>query len=493
MNEPESPPSIRMSSTSPVGQLRPIAAVKIAQVAALVLFAVLVPRLMGPDLYGQFAVILSVFTLWRMSCTIGGRYIFGRYVPKYSASGEPDRIRAVFMHVLGARALVVLVASPLLFLFLRRVLPGVSDLTLVASTGAFVATMLAGPMFNVYFGLNRLGLAMTSDPLGRFLLLMLLVLFGGTSDLERASLALIAAQSFVLMIGVVLARRFFRVDGSLFDLPSMVEHVGFGLVVYSANLLLRFPWRLGESALALSGVDSAEIAFFSVAVTATLAFTRILGSVTTVMIPSLGILQSSSDFASRDQSMGVALRYLLVAAFLYVPFIVAAAPQAVVLLLGDSFLDVLPHMYVLSAAVVAVPVLRTALAFAVVIGRVRLNLQLGVVAMATFGVVALFTIPRLGPVGASVAVATAIGAASVAGALQIRGAGVLREAKLPTQLALAAVCSLPMIVYGLRSLPAIFSAILFAGASVLLGTVQRAELATLLRESRLLPFRKRAS
>lgn len=482
-----------MSSTSPVGQLRPIAAVKIAQIAALVLFAVLVPRLMGPDLYGQFAVILSVFTLWRMSCTIGGRYIFGRYVPKYSASGEPDRIRAVFMHVLGARMLVVLVASPFLFLFLRRVLPEVSDLTLIASTGAFVATMLAGPMYNVYFGLNRLGLAMTSDPLGRFLLMVLLVLVGGTSDLERASVALITAQVCVLLIGLALARKLFRLDRSLFDLPSIVEHVGFGLVVYSANLLLRFPWRLGESALALYGVDSAEIAFFSVAVTATLAFTRILGSVTTVMIPSLGILQSSSDFASRDQSMGVALRYLLVAAFLYIPFVVVAAPPTVMLLLGESFLDVLPHLYVLSAAVIAVPVLRTALAFAVVIGRVRLNLQLGVVAMATFGVVAYTAIPRLGPVGAAVAVAAAIGAASIAGALQIRETGVLREAKLPIQLVLALVSGLPMVFYGLRPLPAICSAVLFAGASVLLGTVQRAELAILLRESRLLPFGRKAS
>ena len=483
---------IRMNPTGPVGQLRSVALLKGAQVVAGILFTVLVPRLMGPNLYGQFAVIISVFTLWRMSCTIGGRYIFGRFIPEYSSRGDSDRIREVFMHVLGARAIVVLVAAPLLFFFLRRVLPMASTTTLVASTLAFVVTMLAGPMYNVYFGLNRLGMSMTNDPIGRFLLLGLLVLIGGTSNLEMASVALLLANCCVLLVGLVLARGLITFDRRVFDLKSIVEHVSFGLVVYSANLLLRVPWRLGESALALAKTDSAEIAFFSVAVSATVAFTRLLGSATTLLIPSMSLRQASGDYEGRDRSMGIALRYLEVAACLFVPFVVAAGPKLVSVLLGDSYLGVVPHMYVLSIAVLGIPVLRTAVAFSVVVGRVGLNVQLGLVAVVVFGVAALALIPKYGAIGASVAVVASIMSSSIIGAMQIRKTGVLSEARVATQ-SMVAVASGAILLLGSFSLiTAIGAAAAYVGISLALKVIQPRELQQLLRESGLAFWARKA-
>ena len=476
MSDSDSSQTIRMNSDSLARQLRPVVLLKAAQFAGIALSGILIPRWMGPDLFGQFVVLFSLIMLWRTTCNIGGRYIFGRFVPQYASRGKPEEVRAVFMHVLSTRAAIALLGAPVLFWFLDRLLPDASRTTLIAGASTYVVALIAGPMFGVQFGLNRLGLSLVNDPARRFFFLILLVVLGGTASLERASLALLSAQVLVLMVGLVLARGLFTLRRSAFDLSSLWEHVRFGVVIYFASLLVRIPWHLGETALAFQEVDSAKIAYFGVAVAATGAVAKIMASATTLLIPSLSIQQEIGDLQARDQTLGLALKYLLVGAGLFACTVIAAAPFAIRALLGESYLGALPNLLILAVGVVALPLRSTALALAVVTGRVRLNVQLGVIALGVFGLAAVLLIPDFESRGASAALSISILITALVGALQIRNTGVPAEARIG-RLAIATVAAgLVLRLGGLSPLVAGLAAIVYVALLSALGVIRWGEL-----------------
>ena len=482
MTGPDSSQKIRMNRSGLARQSGPVAILKATQFAGVALAGILIPRWMGPALFGQFAVMFSLITLWRTACNIGGRYIFGRFIPKYASQGESGQIRAVFMHVLGTRVLIASIGAPLLFLALRRLLPGASLAALVAATCTYIAALIAGPLFGVQFGLNRLGLSMINDPMRRFLLLALIVLIGGTQSLERASYSLLLAQLLVLLVGLAAARQLFTLEKSVWDLSRIWEHLRFGIAMYAASLLVRVPWHLGESSLALLEVESADIAYFSVAVAAAGAYARLLVSVTTLLVPSLSLREAEEDSRGRDETLGIALRYLLVAAGLFVLVVIACAPAAIRLLLGEDFLGVVPNLLLISIGTVALPLRSSALAMGVARGRVWQNLQLGLVAVVVFGLVALALIPEFSSKGASAAVGISILCSGLTGAFQLRRTGVPREARLGRLVLASSVAALVVGVGGMNSVVAAIAAVVYLVLLSTLGVVRWTELRAFVSE-----------
>jgi O-antigen/teichoic acid export membrane protein len=418
-----------MNPASLVGQLPAIVLYKGVHVAGLVLFSVLAPRYLGAELFGRFAVILSLTTLWMTTSNLGARYVFGRFVPEYAASGTGERVSALFMQMVGSRLVVALLVVPLLVLFLGRALPEASVVTLAASGAGFVAMTLAAPMFSIFYGLNRLGTSMGRESFGRLALLALLVALGAEASLERATVAMLLMHATALVIGVWLCRDLFRFDAAAFAPREMLGHLRFGAAVFAANLLLRAPWRLGESALALADVARAEIAYFNIALSAAVAFTRLLGEATTLQIPSLSQRQAAGDGAGRDYGLGVALKFLNVTGVLFVLVVFAAGPWAVRTLWGVEFLGVVPNLLLVAPAALSQPFVRTALSLAVVEGRLRRNLALGASAVVAFVAAAWLLVPRFAAFGATAALLVASVASALVAILQLRGSGVLAVAR----------------------------------------------------------------
>ncbi len=468
--------AIRMCPAGLAVQLRMVAAARAAQLAGMAVFIVVAPRLMGPERFGELAVILSISGLWATASTLGGRYAFGRFMPGYVVRGAPTMARALFMHVLQFRLAVVVAAAPALFIFLRHLLPDASVMTLLASVAAFVLAAAASPMFNVLFGLNRLGASMTGQALDRALLLLMLVTLGGAASLERASLALLATNLLLLGVGVVLARDMFTLDRAAFHLPSALEHLRFGVAVFAANFLLRVPWRLGESALALGGVDSSEIAFFSIALSATVAFTGIVAGTATLLIPSVGVHQAAGDTGGRDHSLGLGLRYLTIGSVLFVLAALACGPWAVRTFLGDAYAGVIPNLLVVVWAALAMPFIRTALSLEVVRNRVDRNLLLGLVVLAVFGSSALVLVPRYASLGASSALVLAIGITGLVAVLQMRATGVLAAARTWRHMLAAAGPAALLLVIGGSPPVAVAAAVVYVGGLFGLGVVSWDEL-----------------
>jgi O-antigen/teichoic acid export membrane protein len=324
---------------------------------------------------------------------------------------------------------------------------------------------------------------MGREAFSRFALLVLLLVLGGAHSLERASLALLATQAGGLAIGVWLCRDLFTLDPAAHDARSILEHLRFGIVVFAANLLLRLPWRLGESALALGGVGAAEIAFFNIAMSAPFAFTRILGETTTLQIPSLSWKQAAGDGAGRDRSLGLALKLLTVAAAAFVLAAFALGPWAVPALWGERFRGVVPLLLIGAPAALAVPTIRTALSLAVIDGRLARNLQLGATAVTIYALAAILAVPRWGARGAAAALDLAVAAAAVVALVQMRGTGIPAAARLGRHAVALAAGGGVLAALGFGPAAAVAAAAAYGGLLFGLRVVERDELAGLLRRA----------
>jgi O-antigen/teichoic acid export membrane protein len=474
----------KINAAGLAAQLPSVLLLKAAQILGMALFMILAPRLMGPNRFGQFAVILSVNALWMTTCSLGGRYVFGRYVPEYASNGQTDRVRAVFMHILLFRLVVIFIATPLLWAALRRLLPQVSNTALVLSACAFAAMTISSTMFAASFGLNRLGISMSKEALGRLLLLLFLLTLGGVQSLERATLALLFTEVTVLVVGLAMTRRLFTMARGVFDLSALLLHVRFGLAIFAANFLLRLPWRLGEGALALLDSPAAEIAFYSVALSATVAFTRVFGSLMTLLIPTLSLKQAAGDPAGRDESLGIALKYLTVVACAFVFSVLILGPWAVRLLLGVEYSGVLPNLSIVALAALFVPFIRSSISLAVVEDRVTRVFQLSVVALTVFLLATALLVPDYASRGSSITLVLAVASAAGVAVLQIRSSRVLQVARTKRHLLAASPPALLLATAGTAPLVAAVAAALYLTLLASLRVVTLDELRRLLRETR---------
>jgi len=474
-----------MNPTNLVGQLRPIAFFKGLEVAGLALFSVLAPRYLGPELFGRFAVVLSLTTLWIMASNLGARYVFGRFVPEYASNGATHHVRALFMHMVGSRLLLAAVGTPLFVLFLHRALPEASTLTLGIAAGAFVAMTTSAPMFSIFFGFNQLGVSMGREAFGRLALLAMLFLIGARAGLERATASMLITQTGALLTGIYLCRELFLFDRSAFEWRAVIFHLRFGIAVFAANLLLRVPWRLGEAALALADIARPEIAFFNIALSIPVAFTRLLGGLTTLQIPELSLKHAAGDGGGRDRNLGLALKYLNVASVLFVLGIFTAGPWAVRHLWGARFVGVIPLLLLAAPTTLSQPFVRTALSLAVVESRLLRNLELGLASVAAFVPAAWWLIPRYGARGAAAALLAASFASAGLGIARLRPTGVLVAARTGRHLLAAALPAAILLGGGGAPLAAIAAALIYLGLLFGLGVVHRSEFAPLREQIRL--------
>ncbi len=477
-----------MNPTGLVGQLRSIAFFKGLEVAGLALFSVLMPRYLGPELFGRFAVVLSLTGLWMTTSNLGARYVFGRFVPEYAAGEESHRVGALFMHMVGSRLLLVALGAPVFAFALHRALPEASAPTLAFSTATFVAMTMASPMFSIFFGFNQLAASMGREAFGRFALLVLLYLAGASAGLERATGVLLATQVGALATGVYLCRELFVFDRSALEWRSALFHLRFGLAVFAANLLLRVPWRLGEGALAWAGIARAEIAYFSIALSAAVSYTRLLGGLTTLQIPELSLKQVAGEGADRDRNLGIALKYLNVLSMLFVLASFAAGPWAVLHLWGERFLGVIPNLLLAAPTTLSQPFVRTALSLAVVERRLARNFELGIAGFAAFLPTAWLLVPRLGARGATAALLAASLASALVAIFRLRSTGVLTAACSGRHLIAAGIAAGILALTRGAPVGAIAATLAYGALLFALGIVRRDELALVLAQFR---FRRR--
>ena len=88
---------------------------KVVQLMGGALWALIIPRWMGPEAYGQFALATAISLLLWWAGDFGGLEVFGRYLPTLREK-KPKEARELFAQTFLLRVLVAMLLIPLMLI-----------------------------------------------------------------------------------------------------------------------------------------------------------------------------------------------------------------------------------------------------------------------------------------------------------------------------------------------------------------------------------------
>jgi O-antigen/teichoic acid export membrane protein len=286
-------------------------------------FAAVIPRLLGPDVYGRYALVAALAVVFAACSTLGVNEIVGRHGAILAAAPDPAGLRRLFGSLLALRLASGLLAAAafgvLTVLWLR-------DLDRVALLVVALAVLARGiwlALFALFLGLNQAARWGAGELIDRWAVLALVPLGAMAAGFRGACVGLLASQIIVLAAGLWWARAFVSLRRP--DRAYLSPYLRFGLAFFGSNLLGIAFQGSGEALVRGISGDYAQVSYFGVANGAFLTGVAAIQQLSLAFVAALVMLRQKGQGALIDDaarrlvigltagSMAVALAALLVA------------------------------------------------------------------------------------------------------------------------------------------------------------------------------------
>jgi O-antigen/teichoic acid export membrane protein len=258
---------------------------KAAEMVTLVLLATVVPRALGPQDYGRFAVPLTIVTLGSLAMTLGGPTLMARYVPT-----APESERVALARALGARlargralqlAALAVVAVVAATLDPAHVPPAETALV-VAALAVNVATSVA---LQVTLGLGRAGPWSARFPLQNAVLVAAVLVLHGAYGATGAVVALVVAALAAGALAATAVAPVVTADVAPVAVPDGA--IRFGALQATGAALVQGAHRGGVVVVAVLVGSAVETGYAALAIGIALGATYAVLQTFTVALPHL--------------------------------------------------------------------------------------------------------------------------------------------------------------------------------------------------------------
>jgi hypothetical protein len=418
---------------------------KLVELPPLALMFTLVPRVLGPARFGEFALGFFTVTLGSACVALSGAALMSRFI----ATAPPER-RIHIAHLLamdmGRRRLFQIAAVGVCGLLLALTLPGRFPPAFVAIVIlALAVDLLATLCFQIALGLGRTTLWSFRYAIQNTTILVSTLLLTAAFGAKAAIGGLLIGSVTALAIGVAavfapLAAA--RADGNREQQVGLSADMSrFRTLKGLSNVLTQVAHRSGVILVAIVAGSRVQTGYAGLAIGASLTATYAIWQVFTVQLPAQS-RETTRDHKGVEEALQ---RFARRAEFVSVSFALLAAAilsPAFSLLLGDSFLGARPAFALGIALIPLAPL--TALGSQIATLRLRPDVEVRATALGAgvFFALALAAIPFWGATGATAALlvsalatvallivglrgaislgTTAVALAAVAGVLAIR-------------------------------------------------------------------------
>lgn len=234
-------------------------------IAAGFLFAAVVPRLMGPELYGRYSLVLSLTTLFVASSALGFTEVVGRHVPGLRAKPDPSDLRRLFGNLITLRlassALAACAYLAITILWLRELDP----VALGAAAGAVLARGLSQCLFSFFLGMNQAARWGAAELMTRWLLLVFVILGFMLGGFRGACVGLLLTELAVAAVGLWWNRGHLSWGWLRLDLGYVTPYLRFGAGFFGGTLLSIAFHGSGEVLVRAISRDYAQVSYFGLA------------------------------------------------------------------------------------------------------------------------------------------------------------------------------------------------------------------------------------
>ena len=380
---------------------------RIGLIISGLVFGMIVPRLMGPAQYGQYALVMSL-GIWSFALTdLGYNQILSRYVPVRALEPDGKNVRKLFGNLLVIRAFLGVAVASAYLVGTNLFLHDIDRLALLAISIVVFVFSISDVIFHLFLGLNRAARWGVGNLLRRWLLVFCVPAGFVVGGLKGAACGVLFTELSVLVTGAFWARAYFSWEGLRIDFPCLLPLLRFGLLFFAGGLLLTAFRNTGEAIVRLVTGDYAQVGFYGLSFSVYLAGDAGIGQMIQSFTPFL------SSLAARRENDALRLwveRFLRGMTAIAVPVAFGAfmlADQVVPLVFGGAYQPVAANLKVLSLALVAFIPGNVASLMSVALERPAASLAASGVRLAAFWLLSIQLVTWRGSFGICLAVLAA--------------------------------------------------------------------------------------
>ncbi len=384
-----------------------------------VLFAAVVPRLLGPEEFGRFNVLTSVALAFALLSGLGSTQLMGRFVPALRHAGDEEGIARLFAGLLVLRSATGLVSAILLALALGHWLSELPAPAIVLTAVAVALRAPANTPFALWLGLDQADRWGVGDALRRWSSLVLLLPLAWSHGLVGALVALTLAELLVLGLGLAWARPWLRG----FALPSRAEwrpYARYNALFLASNAL--FVVVLHGTSLLIRAVSGGyeQVAWFAAAHAAYLALHAALWQLCMAFAPLLSGLRAAGRHEAVREAAERLLRGLGVAGVGVTLAATLGGGALVRFVVGPAFAPAAPLLPPLALALLAAAAGQVGRVLALTFERPRTALGAALVQAAVLTLAGPPLVHALGALGGALVTLAATSLAAMFWAVRLR-------------------------------------------------------------------------
>jgi len=364
------------------------------------------PRLMGPAIYGQYVLAVSLSLWFVLATSLGFTQIISRYVPPIS--GQPSRLRDFFGQLLSIRlpfAAGAALAYGLITCTWLRDEPAVGLLLIAASLGV---RSVSECFYSLFLGLNRAATWNLGQVIRGWVSLILVILGFRWQGLVGAVAGLLICELLILCLGIFLAKPYIgwpKITRRPFELKGYIR---FGLTFFIADLLLAAFRRSGEALIRVIDGNYAQVSFFSLAYDIFLTGAAFVPRIALAFVPVFTHLLQSDEHTLLTSWSDRLSTALVAGTGLVLLATLTTARYLVPIVFGSAYTPVIHNLPILISGLVPLGIAATARTLTIVHLRARLALEASALRLIVFWLLAPLMIARWESLGACLSALVAV-------------------------------------------------------------------------------------
>jgi O-antigen/teichoic acid export membrane protein len=319
-----------------------------AVMVAGVLFAAVVPRMMGPPVYGQYALLASLAAWMALLSGLGFTNTISRHMPTLVLAGKTAELRRFLGGMLALRVVSGAGAGAAYLAVTLLLLRDLPPLVPWIFAGAVWLQTLGNFFFGVFLGFNRAARWVVGDVVRRWLLLVLLPLGFALDGLRGACLALLVTEAVALVVGLAWTRLGLSVSDVWPRAGVLEPHLRFGVAFLGTQVLFAGFNGSGELLVRTFTGEYGEVGYFALAHSAYLMAVAAITQFVLSFAPLLGSFLDRGERGALDQWVGGLLKGLAVLGALSVFGALFLADPLVTVVFGAAYHPVAPNLVVLA-------------------------------------------------------------------------------------------------------------------------------------------------
>jgi O-antigen/teichoic acid export membrane protein len=373
-------------------------------IVASFLFAVLVPRMMGPGNYGRYALVTSLYLWLVWGSDISSSQVMSRYVPYFMLQGEKEKLQKFFGNLLAVSLVSGALCACLYLLFTALWLTDLDLILLVTMAVTLLFRATARPFFNLFLGLNQAARWGMGEILRHWFTLVLVIIGFYLASLQGAFLGLWLTECIILSVGFWWGKSYFSWTELRLDMRYLTPYLKFGLIFLIFHLLSAASQCSGEVLVRLFYPDYVQVGYFGLANNVYFTIAMVIPQFTIAFAPFMITLQAQGKTKILSQWIEQLINGLTVGGMFVVYGVLLLGNNLVPLVLGAAYQPVAANLLPLSLTLWVQVLSSVAILLTLVYNTPKTAVMSAVIRLAALWIFGPFLIAKWGSLGGCFAV-----------------------------------------------------------------------------------------